>query len=303
MSFRADSPVSHSQWPGSDSAKKMSATSGRRCYEQFARLNQGTSWAKMFVEYLIGRTDWWSMRCTLTWKVKATKSSRLYFLLQASTHRTEETESGLLPTPLTNDSKGKENSPSEAKRGSLSGAFANGLLPTPQAIDGNGNGRELRLKKDMKRDPNQPGSWRGDLKDYAHKGMLPTPVASDTEGGISDPRQIKERNGRWIRTSDTTQTEFGAKLRDVAQLLPTPTRRDHQPSISPKALTRKDGKTRADQLSNIPVMIGEHCQQRTGKTSQLSPLFVEEMMGFPKGWTVSPFQSGATNPSKPTETR
>lgn len=29
-----------------------------------------------------------------------------------------------------------------------------------------------------------------------------------------------------------------------------------------------------------------------GKTSQLSPLFVEEMMGFPKNWTASPFQSG-----------
>jgi hypothetical protein len=32
-----------------------------------------------------------------------------------------------------------------------------------------------------------------------------------------------------------------------------------------------------------------------GKTSHLSPLFVEEMMGFPKGWTASPFQSGDEN--------
>lgn len=31
---------------------------------------------------------------------------------------------------------------------------------------------------------------------------------------------------------------------------------------------------------------------QTGKPSQLSPLFVEEMMGFPKNWTASPFQSG-----------
>ena len=41
-----------------------------------------------------------------------------------------------------------------------------GLLPTPQAIDGSGEGRPLRLKKDCNRDPNQPGSWRGDLKDH-----------------------------------------------------------------------------------------------------------------------------------------
>ena len=29
---------------------------------------------------------------------------------------------------------------------------------------------------------------------------------------------------------------------------------------------------------------------------------VEEMMGFPKNWTVSPFQNGAENQSKHTET-
>jgi hypothetical protein len=46
-------------------------------------------------------------------------------------------------------------------------------------------------------------------------------------------------------------------------------------------------------------MAQEHdkrARQQTGKTSQLSPLFVEEMMGFPKGWTASPFQSGDENP-------
>lgn len=29
-----------------------------------------------------------------------------------------------------------------------------------------------------------------------------------------------------------------------------------------------------------------------GEDSQLNPLFVEEMMGFPRGWTASPFQGG-----------
>ena len=42
--------------------------------------------------------------------------------------------------------------------------------------------------------------------------------------------------------------------------------------------------------------------QLVGKGSQLSPLFVEEMMGFPRNWTASPFQSGDANPSKPTAT-
>jgi DNA-cytosine methyltransferase len=42
--------------------------------------------------------------------------------------------------------------------------------------------------------------------------------------------------------------------------------------------------------------------QTTGKTSQLNPLFVAEMMGFPPNWTVLPFQSGETSQSKDTET-
>jgi hypothetical protein len=41
-----------------------------------------------------------------------------------------------------------------------------------------------------------------------------------------------------------------------------------------------------------------------GQTSRLSPLFTEEMMGFPFLWTTLPFlsASGEQNPSKPTAT-
>jgi site-specific DNA-cytosine methylase len=39
-----------------------------------------------------------------------------------------------------------------------------------------------------------------------------------------------------------------------------------------------------------------------GKTSQLNPRFVAEMMGFPVNWTELPFQSGELKASKPTET-
>jgi hypothetical protein len=37
-----------------------------------------------------------------------------------------------------------------------------------------------------------------------------------------------------------------------------------------------------------------------GKTFQLNPRFVAEMMGFPPDWTELPFQSGETNPSRDT---
>lgn len=65
-----------------------------------------------------------------------------------------------------------------------------------------------------------------------------------------------------------------------------------------------------DFRSGMPNRVGtEHIQQlndtvayRAGQTSQLNPLFVAEMMGFPVDWTVLPFQIGEMNPSKPTET-
>jgi hypothetical protein len=41
----------------------------------------------------------------------------------------------------------------------------------------------------------------------------------------------------------------------------------------------------------------------TGKTSQLSPQFVLEMMGFPTDWTLLPFLNGETNQSKQEETQ
>jgi hypothetical protein len=41
----------------------------------------------------------------------------------------------------------------------------------------------------------------------------------------------------------------------------------------------------------------------TGKTSQLSPQFVMEMMGFPTDWTELPFLNGETNQSKQEETQ
>jgi hypothetical protein len=44
--------------------------------------------------------------------------------------------------------------------------------------------------------------------------------------------------------------------------------------------------------------IGMWNAQTNGKTSQLNPLFVLEMMGFPPDWTTLPFLSGGTNQLK-----
>ena len=90
--------------PENDSAKRMSAICGPRCLESFAKFNRPGLWAKMFSALLIGRTDWYSTRCRLTWKLRGTKYNRMYFQLVPQTLRTDVTEFGLLPTPTASDS-------------------------------------------------------------------------------------------------------------------------------------------------------------------------------------------------------
>lgn len=100
---RGDSPASHFQQPGNGKVQPITVISGQKCCERFAKLVPDGSWAKTFSELLIGREDWFSNACTLTWKMRGTRSRRLYFQLAASEHRTSDTECGLLPTPTATD--------------------------------------------------------------------------------------------------------------------------------------------------------------------------------------------------------
>jgi hypothetical protein len=204
--------ASHTPQQESDLVKKMRDTSGRRCLERFGRFNHVGLWAKTFSDLLIGQTGWFSTKCKLTWKLKGTKYNRMYFQLYPSTHHTEGTESGLLPTPSVADIEG-----------------------SPKRID-----------------------------------------------------QISQgQNGTFYRTSDNTGTRFGAKLNDVARLLPTP-------RTSDKNMHWRTENWKGDDL-------GSHINEMFGTRSHLSPQFVLEMMGFPTDWTLLPFLSGETNQSKQEE--
>lgn len=45
-------------------------------------------------------------------------------------------------------------------------------------------------------------------------------------------------------------------------------------------------------LRNMPAVIGMDGDRLNGRVFQLSPLFVEEMMGYPLMWTTLPFLTG-----------
>jgi hypothetical protein len=135
-SSQGDFHASHTQWQASDLEKKMSDTSGRKCLERFEKFGRVGLWAKTFSGLLIGQEGWSSTRCRLIWKLKGTKYNRMYFQLVPSTHRTEETEFGLLPTPNTCDANNANNKDNhDVKRGYLRGFASMGMLPTPTLQD------------------------------------------------------------------------------------------------------------------------------------------------------------------------
>ena len=133
----------------------MFATNGPRCLEQFGKFSRPGLWQKMFAALLIGTRGWYSMKCRLTWKLKATKSHRFYFQLVASTPRIDENGFG--------------------------------LLPTPKLFNGTRNGRKSS-------NANLGGSHAVELTELMAKGLLPTPIASDSRnlGGPKD-NSVKRR--------------------------------------------------------------------------------------------------------------
>ena len=122
----------------------------------------------------------------------------------------------------------------------------------------------------------QASALRTEEKEF---GLLPTPRTADVEGGLVNNVQM---DGTSYYRENAQGVRWGVKLRDVVEngLLPTPKTQDSRHAL------RDRGK------SNLGEEMSELAFQNTGKTSQLSPLFVEEMMGFPRNWTVLPFQSG-----------
>ena len=254
------SRASRFQPQASEKAQPITVTSGRKCCESFGKFVPDGSWAKTFSELLIGTEDWFSSRCTLTWKLRGTKSRRLYFQLVASAPRTSDTEHGSLPM----------------------------LLKTPSAMDA----RSENLTKKEQKFGNS-----GTLAQEVHtgfiykRGLLPTPRTTDIGRGTA--KDVKFENGTYFR-ENKKGVRFGVNITDViaSGLLPTPTANDGKNATLPESQKERTS------------LVAEAMKYKTdGQTSQLNPLFIQEMMGLPYLWTELPFQSGGQSPSKLTETR
>ena len=89
---------------GSIEARKMTATSGRKCAALLRKQDPVGSLLKMLLESL----KWHSTRCFLNWQACGTPAGFAYFQLAPSTPRTGGTEFGssLIPTVAARDYKG-----------------------------------------------------------------------------------------------------------------------------------------------------------------------------------------------------
>jgi hypothetical protein len=199
----------------------------------------------------------------------------LYFQLAPSTLPTEGTGFGLLPTPKTmmpdesnpNVVNGRIVRKSGEDYGmNLQVMASTGLLPTPRTSDMNY--------------PGQHGQGGQDLRTVI-AGMLPTPTAMDSTNATATMKSTQVKEGSMHSVTLIRAMSMG--------MLPTPIASEGG---------ELSGNEKENQMSMTKIVRQEH-----GKTSQLNPRFVLEMMGFPPNWTELPFQNGETNQSRPLATQ
>ena len=164
-----------------------------------------------------------------------------------------------------------------------------GLLPTPNAMDI--PHKDMEINERGRRNPKKGKTDHSlGLEDMAVAKLLPTPCR------IEATKFTKTIN-------PNSQMGQGLTALAVNGLLPTPTAMEIKHSNRVKGLkekgakgmySRKNGALRPNGLTDFL----DFNNQVGGKTSQLNPLFVEEMMGFPLMWTALPFlsPSGDKNP-------
>ena len=341
MFSQEDSPANLSPSLAEERERTITATSGHRCFERYGRYTPLGSLVKTLME----SRRWWSPAKSLRWdaqtifskrityterkadspstksvqtsKPKDIPSNRLLFQLVPSEHRTEETESGLLPTVQTQglkqcNKKGKTDhslgledmavakllptptaldkgggrinkslSPNAAERPTLALAARKGLLPTPCSIEA------TKFTKTI-----NPNSQMGQgLTALAVNGLLPTPTAMEVKHS-KRVKGLKEQGakGMYSRKNGALRPNGLTDFLDFHYLL-TPMAADGMRANMNMQALKNHNKEKANLAEQIAHKVG-------GGTSQLNPLFVEEMMGFALMWTALPFlsPSGDKNP-------
>ena len=126
-------------------------------------------------------------------------------------------------------------------------------------------------------------------------GFLPTPMASDaTTGAIIGKNDtfIQTKSGAPRKINQNGQNgSVGLARYAILGMIPTPAVRDYKGMNNIENTKKKIADGERAHMGQLPNFIGV----AVGETSQLNPLFVAEMMGFPVDWTELPFQNTEPN--------
>ena len=261
-SSREVSPASPFQSPASEGARRTAVTSGLTCSVPFTRSGPVGS----LVRTLVASSRWYSPVRRLTWDVSPLCSERISLYTVSGRNTSSRPSVGILSVKDIPSSRCLFRLVPSVPR---TEGTVSGLLPTPIASDFKVRG---------------PGSQQKGLPESIREMLLPTPTATEIHHW--------QRVERWKRQGRTSmhETEDGEKnpngltdFLDFHGLLPT---LEH---IGRKGKNPRQG--------GLPDFFAQ-----TGRSFQLNPLFVAEMMGFPTSWTVLPFLPGGSSPSRDTGT-
>lgn len=261
--------------------RTITATSGLRCFERYGRYTPLGSLVKTLLE----SRRWWSPAKSLRWDAQTIFSKRItYIEKKADSHSTKSAQT-LKPKDIPSNRLLFQLAVSERPTEGIE----SGLLPTPNAMDI--PHKDMEINERGRRNPKKGKTDHSlGLEDMAVAKLLPTPCS------IEATKFTKTIN-------PNSQMGQGLTALAVNGLLPTPTAMEIKHSNRVKGLkekgakgmySRKNGSLRPNGLTDFL----DFNNQVGGKTSQLNPLFVEEMMGFPLMWTALPFlsPSGDKNP-------
>lgn len=192
---------------------------------------------------------------------------------------------------------------------SLTAMAVNGLLPTPLAKDENGGVRTLKGAR-----KERPGLLK--ISDMASLNLLPTPLAVSVRhpGRVSELRMAGDVTFCSRAVGETRPNGLEDWL-EFHGLMPSPVAQDYRrrgpnsrqqglPEVCHRllhtpiadGLKKRTGKGQkrmsAEDFEAMFPGNGGSPASKDGRASQLNPLFVGEMMGYPLEWLTSPFLSG-----------
>lgn len=267
------SPASPFQSPAGERARRTAVTSGLTCSVPFTRSGPVGS----LVRTLVASSRWYSPARRLTWDVSPLCSERISLYTASGRNTSSGPSAVILSVKDIPSSRCLFRLVPSVPR---TEGTVSGLLPTPIASDFKVRG---------------PGSQQKGLPEIIREMLLPTPTATEIHHW--------QRVERWKRQGRTSmhETEDGEKnpngltdFLDFHGLLPTPTARDWKGAPTLENFERKGKNPRQGSLPDFFA--------QAGRSFQLNPLFVAEMMGFPVNWTVLPFLPGGNSPSRDTGT-